>query len=49
MAQKGLGLGYRELLHMLHYCLTLRLKMAQKPYIIWSLSPKASNYESSEP
>ena len=23
--------------------------MAQKPYIIWSLSPKASKYESSEP
>ena len=27
----------------------LRLKMAQKPYMIWSLSPKASKYESSEP
>ena len=28
---------------------TLRLKMARKPYIIWSLSPKALTYESLEP
>ena len=29
--------------------LTLRLKMAQKPYIIWSLGPKALKSESLEP
>ena len=29
--------------------LTLRLKMAQKPYIMWSLGPKALTYESLEP
>ena len=29
--------------------LTLRLQTAQKPYIIWSLGPKAVKYESSEP
>ena len=29
--------------------LSLRLKMAQEPYIIWSLGPKASKYESLEP
>ena len=28
---------------------SLRLKTAQKPYIIWSLGPKALKYESSEP
>ena len=28
---------------------TLRLKIAQKPYIVWSLGPKASKYESLEP
>ena len=28
---------------------TLRLKMAQKPYMIWSLGPKALKYESLEP
>ena len=28
---------------------TLRLKMAQKPYIIWSLGPKTFEYESLEP
>ena len=28
---------------------TLRLKMAQKPYIILSLGPKALKYESLEP
>ena len=31
------------------WALTLRLKMAQKPYIIWSLGPKALKYESLEP
>ena len=30
-------------------CATLRLKIAQKPYIVWSLGPKALNYESLEP
>ena len=29
--------------------LTLRLKTAQKPYIVWSLGPKALKYGSSEP
>ena len=29
--------------------LTLRLKMAQKPYIVWSLGPKALIYESLKP
>ena len=29
--------------------LTLRLKIAQKPYIVWSLGPKALKYESLEP
>ena len=29
--------------------LTLRLKIAQKPYIVWSLDPKALKYESLEP
>ena len=29
--------------------LTLRLKRAQKPYIVWSLGPKALVYESLEP
>ena len=28
---------------------TLRLKIAQKPYIVWSLDPKALKYESLEP
>ena len=28
---------------------TLRLKVAQKPYIVWSLGPKALRYESLEP
>ena len=28
---------------------TLRLKVAQKPYIVWSLGPKALKYESLEP
>ena len=28
--------------------LTLRLKMAQKPYVTWSLGPKALKYESLE-
>ena len=28
---------------------TLRLKIAQKPYIAWSLGPKALKYESLEP
>ena len=27
----------------------LRLKIAQKPYIVWSLGPKALTYESLEP
>ena len=27
----------------------LRLNIAQKPHIVWSLSPKAINYESLEP
>ena len=27
----------------------LRLKIAQKPYIVWSLGPKAFKYESLEP
>ena len=31
------------------HSLTLRLKMAQKPYIIWSLGPEALKYESLEP
>ena len=29
--------------------LTLRLKIAQKSYIVWSLGPKALKYESLEP
>ena len=29
--------------------LSLRLKIAQKPYIVWSLGPKALKYESLEP
>ena len=29
--------------------LTLRLKIAQKPYTVWSLGPKALKYESLEP
>ena len=29
--------------------ITLRLKIAQKLYIVWSLGPKALNYESLEP
>ena len=29
--------------------LTLRLKIAQKPHIVWSLGPKALKYESLEP
>ena len=29
--------------------LTLRLKIAQKPYVVWSLGPKALKYESLEP
>ena len=29
--------------------LTLRLKMAQKPFVMWSLGPKALTYESLEP
>ena len=28
---------------------TLRLKIAQKPYIVWSLGSKALKYESLEP
>ena len=28
---------------------TLRLKIAQKPYIVWSLGPKAFRYQSLEP
>ena len=28
---------------------TLRLKIAPKPYIVWSLGPKALKYESLEP
>ena len=28
---------------------TLRLKIAQQPYIVWSLGPKAFKYESLEP
>ena len=28
---------------------SLRLKIAQKPFIVWSLGPKASYYESLEP
>ena len=28
---------------------SLRLKIAQKPYIVWSLGPKALKYESLEP
>ena len=28
---------------------TLRLKIAQKPYVVWSLDPKALEYESLEP
>ena len=28
--------------------LTLRLKIAQKPYMVWSLGPKALKYESFE-
>ena len=31
------------------YKAALWLKIAQKPYIIWSLGPKTVNYESSEP
>ena len=27
----------------------LRLKIAQRPYIVWSLGPKALHYESLEP
>ena len=29
--------------------ITLRLKIAQRPYIVWSLGPKALGYESLEP
>ena len=29
--------------------LTLRLKIAQRPYVVWSLGPKALKYESLEP
>ena len=29
--------------------LALRLKIAQKPRIVWSLGPKASKYQSLEP
>ena len=29
--------------------LTLRLKIAQKPYVVWSLGPKALKHESLEP
>ena len=32
-----------------HGSLTLRLKIAQKPYIVWSLGPEALKYESLEP
>ena len=28
---------------------TLRLKIAQKPYVVWFLGPKALTYESLEP
>ena len=31
------GLGFGQ---------TIKLKIAQKPYIVWSLGPKALNYES---
>ena len=31
------------------HLLTLRLKIAQKPFVIWSLGPKTSKYESLEP
>ena len=29
--------------------LALRLKIAPKPYVVWSLGPKALTYESLEP
>ena len=29
--------------------ITLRLKIAKRPYIVWSLGPKALRYESLEP
>ena len=32
-----------------YHIVTLRLKIAQKPCIIWSLGPKALKYEASEP
>ena len=33
----------------LHNSVTLRLKIAQKLYIVWSLGPKALKYECLEP
>ena len=32
-----------------HTFATLSLNIAQKPHIVWSLGPKASKYEASEP
>ena len=43
-----MGLGFRVCSHVqrdnMIFTLALRLKMAQKPHIIWSLSPKASKW-----
>ena len=33
----------------IYHILSLRLKIAQKPHIVWSLGPKALKYESLEP
>ena len=49
-AVTGLGISVvKELLaSSLQVWLTLSIKIAQKPYMIWSLGPKALKYESFE-
>ena len=45
MVPWGIGKGSSDVLE----TLTLRLKIAQQPYIMWSLGPKALKCEALEP
>ena len=43
------GWGFQLMMRSEFQGLSLRLKTAQKPYIVWSLGPKAFQYEPLEP